>query len=641
MSNPPKRRKLSSNDLPTLCLSVSPPPTSPEKSLPIPAPSSNDPLQDYFREGNKGQALDADHPLTITISDTEDGEDITGEGFRKGLPKKEKAAAGIARTSRSEAGAASTKPASGIRAWESPFKLTHIEGLPDSENAGTVKLEDILGDVMLDEVWIFNYMHDIPWVMSKFDPDIVNSVKVTFVHGNWKDNDESRIQMEKDAQAWPNVTVKAAYMPEMFGTHHTKMMILFRRDDLAQVVIHTANMIPFDWANMTQAVWLSPLLPLNIFTPKSSTSNYAPPPTIGDKFKRDLTAYLAFYGFNRTGALVTRLAKYSFTSIRAIFISSVPGRHSVTTSPFGWPKLQKELSRIPVSTPSRPKLLKEHPNSTSTTIPARTNRPKILCQISSIATLGASDTWLTPIFFNALTKTSSTHNTQKPELGIIFPTPDEIRASINGYASGSSIHFRLSSPQQIKALEYIKPLLYHWSTNTSPYPPPSPPPPVSRDPETKSSGRNLAAPHVKTYIRFAGSAGKEQRIDWALLTSANLSTQAWGAAPRGGEVRVCSYEVGVLVHPGLWAERVEGGDDGTDDQEEMVMRPVFKRNECVAEEGEEGEGCDKVKGVVALRLPYSVPVRKYKDEEEPWVAGGTYRERDRHGMRWVDGFFSE
>lgn len=50
---------------------------------------------------------------------------------------------------------------------------------------------------------------------------------------------------------YPNVQAITAYMPEAFGTHHSKMLVLFRRDETAQVVIHTANMIPRDWKNVS------------------------------------------------------------------------------------------------------------------------------------------------------------------------------------------------------------------------------------------------------------------------------------------------------------------------------------------------------------------------------------------------------
>jgi len=39
---------------------------------------------------------------------------------------------------------------------------------------------------------------------------------------------------QEAAKRYPNVQIITAYMPEVFGTHHSKMMILFRHDDLAQ-----------------------------------------------------------------------------------------------------------------------------------------------------------------------------------------------------------------------------------------------------------------------------------------------------------------------------------------------------------------------------------------------------------------------
>jgi tyrosyl-DNA phosphodiesterase 1 len=51
---------------------------------------------------------------------------------------------------------------------------------------------------------------------------------------------------QQQAAQYSNVGLHAAFMPEMFGTHHSKMMILLRHDDTAQVIIHTANMIAKD-----------------------------------------------------------------------------------------------------------------------------------------------------------------------------------------------------------------------------------------------------------------------------------------------------------------------------------------------------------------------------------------------------------
>lgn len=288
----------------------------------------------------------------------------------------------------------------------------------------------------------------------------------------------------------------------------------------------------------------------------------------------DIIEYLNFYGNFRLKDLLQQLHKHTFDSVRAVFIGSVPGKHKVSDAKWGWLKLRKALSVIPSSASEKA-------------------TPKVFAQCSSIATLGQNDTWLTPVLLSALSA-SATKGGKKPQFGIVFPTVQEIRDSLNGYASGMSIHLRSTSPTQQKQLAYLKPKLYHWS---SPLP-------------EFSAGRNRAAPHIKTYIRFSNEPKDgDADIDWALLTSANLSTQAWGAAEKDGTVRICSYEAGVLVFPGLWGESAK-------------MKPVFKKDA-------RNEG-----GVVALRMPYSLPVQVYNQEDEAWSPEKEHKGTDWMGRTW-------
>ena len=127
-----------------------------------------------------------------------------------------------------------------------------------------------------------------------------------------------------------------------------------------------------------------------------------------------------------------------------------------------------------------------------------------------------------------------------------------------------------------------------------------------------------------------------------MMTSANLSTQAWGAGPTakagGMEVRVCSYEIGVVVWPGLW-----------DEGEGAEMVPVFGEGGS-GEEGEgaggEGEGDgererdgdrerERERVRVGWRMPYDLPPVPYRDDEMPWSAEVPCREPDRFGRRWM------
>jgi tyrosyl-DNA phosphodiesterase-1 len=75
----------------------------------------------------------------------------------------------------------------------SPFQLTSIRDLPASLNVDAVSLEDILGDPLIAECWEFNYLHDLDFLMSAFDDDVRDLVKVHVIHGFWKNEDTSRL----------------------------------------------------------------------------------------------------------------------------------------------------------------------------------------------------------------------------------------------------------------------------------------------------------------------------------------------------------------------------------------------------------------------------------------------------------------
>jgi tyrosyl-DNA phosphodiesterase-1 len=223
-----------------------------------------------------------------------------------------------------------------------------------------------------------------------------------------------------------------------------KMIIVIRHDDMAQVIIHTANMIEFDWKNMTQAVWKSPLLPKASSGSSTDASMLDLEMGSGQKFKQDLLNYLRAYDTRRKicGSLVQELSEYDFSQVRGALIASVPGRHGNDANSgmlWGWPALKKALNTVSVNEGSA----------------------EIVVQISSIATLGPTDKWLN-MFFKAL-KASKKKEVNDVKLSIIFPTAEEIRRSLNGYASGSAIHTKIQSDAQVKQLRYLRPILSHWA----------------------------------------------------------------------------------------------------------------------------------------------------------------------------------
>jgi len=388
----------------------------------------------------------------------------------------------------------------------------------------------------------------------------------------------------------------------MFGTHHSKMIVLFRHDDLAQVIILTANLIDHDW-RMSQAIWQTPLLPIQQQDSRPQSS--LPPLGSGPRFKHDLLAYFRGYGRSLLQGLITQLLRYDFSEVRGALVASVPGKQTLQSldpeveSIWGWPGL-KRISGCISSKPAGS--------------PDSDRQPHIVAQVSSVAAIG--EKCLNTTFIPALSASSNPRASQnqgnKPKVSIIFPTADEIRRSIDGYGSGGSIHMKTSSNQaQVKQLTALRPMLCHWAgdqavTTSST---------ITGQTHLREAGRRRAAPHIKTYVRFSDSS--MENIDWAMVTSANISTQAWGlATSAGGEVRICSYEIGVVVWPALW------GDDA-----EMV--PVFRTDTPPLREEKE-----EVKTTVGWRMPYDLPLVPYKHDEMPWCATEVCNEPDWMGRVW-------
>ncbi|KAJ1299291.1 hypothetical protein OPQ81_003781 [Rhizoctonia solani] len=475
------------------------------------------------------------------------------------------------------------------KVFKSPFQLTWIRDLPDAANKDAVTLRDLLGDPLIAEVWEFNYLHDIEFLISAFDEDVRDLVQVHLVHGFWKREDRNRLLLEEQARAHENVTLHCAFMPEMFGTHHCKMLILLRRDDTAQVIIHTANMIARDWTNMTQSVWRSPMLPLKMSHAASTARNTSPVIGSGEKFKVDLLNYLCAYNQRRPVCreLVEKLDKYDFSAIRAALIASVPGRHNIhdatEATKWGWAALKSTLQQVHV----------------------QDGKSEVVVQVSSIATLGPTDSWLRRSLCDSL-KASKDNVKEEPRFKVVFPTPDEIRRSLDGYESGASIHTKIQSAQQAKQLLYLMPIFHHWANDAGRGQALEPGAAV------QEAGRKRAAPHIKIYIRYG-----ERTIDWALITSANLSKQAWGeAANSSGEVRIASWEIGVLVWPSLFAD-------------DAIMVGTFGKDTP------DRDDKDDKTPVVGLRIPYNMPLQPYGEDERPWVATTSHTQPDWKGQKWV------
>lgn len=119
-----------------------------------------------------------------------------------------------------------------------------------------------------------------------------------------------------------------------------------------------------------------------------------------------------------------------------------------------------------------------------------------------------------------------------------------------------------------------------------------------------------------------------------MVTSANLSTQAWGLMEnKKEEVWIQSWETGVVVWPQLYET------SGID----TVMVPTFGKDMPGPEDGsaEDVAGDEGVQGamegakiVVGFRMPYDLPLSPYDANEVPWCASSAHEEPDWKGQKW-------
>ncbi|XP_005105439.2 tyrosyl-DNA phosphodiesterase 1 isoform X2 [Aplysia californica] len=381
-----------------------------------------------------------------------------------------------------------------------PFSLflTKVKGIPDKfNNTGALSLKDILSTSMgqLKESCHFNFMFDMPWLMSQY-PEHLRKLPVLLVHG---EQGRDEINMKAEATQFSNISLCRARLEIVYGTHHTKMMLLLYKSGM-RVVIHTANLIPNDWHQKTQGIWVSPLFP---------------PLTQGEKgdsptgFKTDLLQYLAAYKAPRLAHWERHIQAHDMSSANVHIVGSVPGRHTLNSkSCWGHLKLRKILSeRGPEQG-----LVKNWPVSG---------------QFSSIGSLGATkDAWMLGEFGDSLSTCKKAFATPLPhsKCHLIFPSVNNIRLSLEGYNGGGCVPYSIkTASKQV----WMVPFFCQWSS--------------------EGRGRSRAVPHIKSYSRFSPD-GTEAA--WFMVTSANLSKAAWGAYEKQkSQLMIRSYEMGVLFLP--------------------------------------------------------------------------------------------
>lgn len=414
-------------------------------------------------------------------------------------------------------------------------------------------------------------MMSIEFVLEHVHPEALKALRSHFVYGYKPGHEDPTSDLEQELRQIKGIEPSNVQLNRTalsrWGSHHSKLMVLVFGDGTLQVVIHTANLIPVDWDNLTQGVWMSPRLKKS--AQSGGDGDASADSSIGHQFKRDFIKYLAAYKTKSTDRAVKLVQEFDFSPVKAHLVASVPGNYQPNGADYrqwGLCRLQKVLQSI------------------------NCKGGQLVAQISSIASLGPSQSTYLNSVEQALNG-QPVNSKDKPlcEMDIVYPTVQDVQESLGGYMSGTSIHLRRQQPQEKKQMEYIGPRLRKWAA--------------------VEAGRQRAAPHIKTYFRTTPDS---RALKWFMLTSANLSKQAWGIVNKTkGNQWIQSWECGVLVTANMF-----GYDSFT---------PIYKRD-CGPDPG------------VYIRMAYDIPLSRYSSGDKAWSSHDTYRDPDWLGYSWVEYF---
>ncbi|XP_034413888.1 tyrosyl-DNA phosphodiesterase 1 isoform X2 [Cyclopterus lumpus] len=350
------------------------------------------------------------------------------------------------------------------------FYLNKVTGLDRKYNSGALHIRDILSPLFgtLKESAQFNYCFDIAWMVKQY-PSEFRDRPVLIVHG---DKREAKARLLQQAKPFPHIHFCQAKLDIAFGTHHTKMMLLWYEEGF-RVIILTSNLIRADWYQKTQGMWMSPVFPR---LPEGSGESAGESPT---SFKRDLLEYLASYRAPELEEWIRRIGAHDLSEARVYLVGSTPGRY-VGSDMERWGHLRLR------------KLLYDHADP----VPGEERWP-VIGQFSSIGSMGLDKTkWLTGEFQRTMTTLGKSSLRSDPPMHLVYPSVEDVRTSLEGYPAGGSLPYSIQTAQ--KQL-WLHSFFHRWKAT--------------------ATGRSHAMPHIKTYMRASPDFTE---LAWFLVTRLSI-----------------------------------------------------------------------------------------------------------------------
>ena len=429
---------------------------------------------------------------------------------------------------------------------------------------------------------VSNYLIDFNYLQRQL-PELWKIPKVLIVHSQHVPSPRNWPTSIDFIQRNPGADAKSTMNPLQYkfdyGTHHTKLFLVGYHHKI-RVVVSTANLRPDD-CQKAQAMYVEEF-PLAINDNETSD------------FEETLIHYISSYGYEKKRnwldaacreSLTDTLARYDYSSAKAILIPSIPGYHSIDnrTPRVGQLKVREAIQ-----------------NYTSKSTSTSTPRP-VVCQFSSIGTL--SDKYLHSLQTSMDTCLARNERRgQSLQLKFVYPTVEEIRTSVEGYPGGDSV------PGRKKCVS--KPLLrsfwYKWAGSKGDHN-------YSTNPLTKPNN----VPHIKTYYQTNATS---DGFDWLVITSHNISQTAWGTIGdnrHGGGQRlyIRSWELGVFVSP-----------------------QTLGVDKLVVWSGP-GNKLGDAGSTATVPMPYAThSLERYASSDQPWACDEHYLIPDRFGFRSCMGY---